>query len=247
MIRIEYLFPEITNLYGDLYNIKYLEKCLKENTDDYEIINTSLTNKPKFVDEDINMIYMGSMSEKSQEIVIERLKPYKEKLKELIDTGVVFLVTGNAIEVFGKYIENEDGSKIEGLDLIDIFAKRDMMHRFNTLFLGTFLDQNNNEIKVMGHKATFSFSYGNIEDKFLFKSINGCGINKDSNLEGIRINNFYGTYLIGPLLIVNPDFTKYILKLLGIENSKICFEEEAIKCYNQRLEEFERKSTNYLQ
>ena len=247
MIKIEYLFPEITNLYGDLFNMKYFEMCLKENTEDYEIIYTSLTNKPKFLDEDINMIYMGSMSEKSQEIVIERLKPYKEELRKLIDTGVVFLLTGNALEVLGKYIENEDGSKIEGLDLIDTFAKRDMMHRFNTLFLGTFLDENNSEIEVMGHKATFSLSYGNNEKNYLFKSVKGSGINKDSAFEGLRIKNFMGTYLIGPLLVINPEYTKYILRLLEIKNPKISFEKESNICFKQRLEEFKKESTNYLQ
>ena len=43
------------------------------------------------------------------------LKPYKEKINELIEKGVVFLCTGNALEIFGKYIENEDGSKIDAL------------------------------------------------------------------------------------------------------------------------------------
>lgn len=247
MIRVEYLFPEVANLYGDALNIKYLEKSLKENTNDYEIIETSLTNKPKFVDEEVNLIYMGSMSEKSQEIIIERLKAYKDKIKQLIDQGVIFLLTGNALEVFGKYIENEDGSKIECLDLIDIFAKRDMMHRYNTLFLGEFEKQNNEKIEIMGYKATFSFSYGNNEKDYLFKSIKGCGINKESELEGIRINNFIGTYLIGPLLVVNTEFTRYLLTLIGIDNPKISFEEEAKKCYNQRLEEFKKESTNYLQ
>ncbi len=31
---------------------------------------------------------------------------------------------GNALEVFGKYIENEDGSKIEGLGITELYAKK---------------------------------------------------------------------------------------------------------------------------
>ena len=65
--------------------------------------------------EDINLIYMGTMTERSQEKVIKKLKPYTERIKELIDKGVCFLFTGNALEVLGKYIENEDGTKIEAL------------------------------------------------------------------------------------------------------------------------------------
>lgn len=58
---------------------------------------------------------MGAMTERTQEKVIKKLMPYKEKINELIEKGVVFLCTGNALEIFGKYIENEDRSKIDAL------------------------------------------------------------------------------------------------------------------------------------
>ena len=38
-MKIEVLFPEVANLYGDLSNIEYLKKCLNN---DVEIIETSL-------------------------------------------------------------------------------------------------------------------------------------------------------------------------------------------------------------
>ena len=99
------------------------------------------------------------MTEKMQEKVINKLKPYKERIKELIDENVVFLVTGNAIEIFGKYIENEDGTKIDALDIFDIYAKRDMLHRHNSIFIGNWED-----IKVVGFKSQFTFAYGNNEN-----------------------------------------------------------------------------------
>ena len=242
MAKIEYLFPEITNLYGDVFNIRYLQNSLK----DAEIIETSLTDEPAFLNQDIDMIYMGSMSEKAQELVIEKLKPYKDKLQEFINNNKIVLLTGNAFEILGKYIENEDGSKIDGLGITDLYAKRDLKHRYNTLFLGE-LENKEEKIKIVGSKATFSFSYGDNEENYAFKSIRGCGINKESQLEGIRINNLFGTYLIGPLLVINPKFTKYLMKLLGEENTALQFEEEALQCYNERLEKFEKTNTNYLQ
>lgn len=246
MIKIEYLYPEVANLYGDTFNIRYLKQCLEENTEDFEIIETSLTDIPKFVSEDINMVYMGTMSESAQEISIKALLPYKTEIQKQIEKGTIFLLTGNSFEIFGKYIEDKEKGKINGLEIIDTYAKRDMFHRYNTLFLGTFKNQEK-EIKIMGYKATFSFSFGDNKNNYVFSSIKGCGINKDSRLEGFRINNFIGTYLIGPLLVVNPEFTRYIIKLLGIEDAKLKFEQEAKVCYNQRLEEFEKESTNYLQ
>lgn len=240
MVKIEFLFPEVANLYGDPFNIKYLKNSMKN----VEVIETSLTNKPYFVDQDVDMIYMGSMSERTQKIVIEKLKPYKERIEQLINGNKVILLTGNAFEVFGKYIEEDDGKRVEGLGIVDTYAKIDLKNRYNTLFLGELNDDE--KIKIVGYKATFSFSFGDNEKNYAFKSIRGCGINKESQLEGIRINNLFGTYLIGPLLIMNPDFTKYLIELLG-EKPELQFEEEALECYNKRLKEFEKESTNYLQ
>ena len=51
---------------------------------------------------------------------------------------------------------------------------------------------------------------------YLFKALRGPGLN-DTKFEGVRINNFMGTYVLGPILVFNPDFTKYLLKLLGVK------------------------------
>ena len=235
-MKIEVLFPEVCNLFGNMYNIKYLEQSI-ENA---KVINTSLTEEPKFISEDIDLVYMAPMTEKTQELVIQKLKPYKEKIKELINKNKVFLFIGNALEIFGSYIENEDGSKIEALGITPLYAKRNMMNRHNSLFLGMIED-----IKIVGFKSQFSMSYGDNNKKGLFNVQRGIGINKDSALEGIRINNFIGTYVLGPILVLNPEFTKYLLKLLEIENPKLAFEEEAMNCYNIRLKEFENPNTDY--
>lgn len=228
-MKIEILFPETCNLYGDIQNMEYLKKCLP----DAEFINTGLDEDPRFINEKIDLIYLGPMTERMQEKVIQKLLPYKEKIEELIDKGTVFLFTGNALEVLGKYIENEDGTRIEGIGIFDTFAKRDMMHRYFGAVLGegTGLD-------FVGFKVTFSFSYGENKDCYFFDVKKGIGLNKDSKLEGIRKNNFIGTYLIGPILIMNPLFTKYLITLLGVDEPKLAFEEEIIDAYNDRLEEF---------
>ena len=103
----------------------------------------------------MNFIYLGPMTENTQEKVIAKLLPYKERIIELIDKNVVFLFTGNAVEVLGKYIENEDGSKIDGLGIFDVYAKRDMFHRHNSYLIGKYED-----IEVIGFKSQFTMMYG---------------------------------------------------------------------------------------
>ena len=230
-MKIEILFPEFCNLYGDISNMKYLKKCLP----DEEYIETSIDQKPAFATQDINFIYLGAMTENMQEKVIQKLLPYKEKIEELIEKNTIFLFTGNAIEVLGKYIENEDGSKIEGLGIFDVYAKRDMMHRHNSLFIGKYED-----IEVVGFKSQFSMMYGNIENEYFLQVEKGIGINPESKLEGIKKNNFFGTYLTGPILILNPLFTKKILSIMGVEEPKVAFEEDTVAAYEERLKEFKK-------
>ena len=204
-MRIEILFPEFCNLFGDMYNMRYLKMCVPEA----EFIETALDEVPAFVNEDINLIYLGPMTEKTQEKVIKRLMPYKERIEELIEKNVFFLFTGNAAEVLGKYIENEDGSKIEGVGIFDVYAKRNMMHRHNSYLVGMY-----GNIEIVGFKSQFTMMYGDNSSSYFLQVEKGIGINEESKLEGIKKNNFIGTYLLGPILIENPLFTEKVLQAI---------------------------------
>lgn len=229
-MKIEILFPEFCNLFGDMYNMKYLKMCIP----DAEFIETALEEEPAFVKEDVNLIYLGPMTENTQEKVIAKLLPCKERIIELIDKNVVFLFTGNAIEVLGKYIENEDGSKIGGLGIFDVYAKRDMLHRHNSYLIGKYED-----IEVIGFKSQFTMMYGDNNKTPFIEVEKGIGINKDSKIEGIKKNNFIGTYLIGPLLILNPLFTKKILEMLGVDN-EVALKEDTMAAYEARIKELRK-------
>ena len=229
-MKIEILFPEFCNLYGDMFNMKYLKKCIP----DAEFIETALEEEPAFVKENVNLIYLGPMTEKTQEKVISKLLPYKTRIIELIDKNVVFLFTGNALEVLGNYIENEDGTKIDGLGIFDVYAKRDMFHRHNSFLIGKYED-----IEIIGFKSQFTMLYGNNTDMTFVEVEKGIGINKESKLEGIKKNNFIGTYLIGPLLILNPLFTKKILEMLGL-NNEVALKEDTMAAYEARIKELRK-------
>lgn len=228
-MKVEVLFPEFCNLYGDMSNIKYLEKSVK----DIEIIYTALNATPVFLSQDIDLVYMGPMTEKTQEKIIKKLLPYKGRIEELIANNKVFLFTGNAFEIFGKYIEKDDESRIEGLGILDFYSKRNMLNRYAGMILGEYED-----ISIIGFKNQFSQTYGNNENTYFIKAKKGIGINPESTLEGIRYNNFFGTYILGPLFILNPLFMKKILEITNVKDYELAFEQEIMDAYNQRLEEF---------
>lgn len=228
-MKIEVLFPELCNLNGDLANIKYLQKCIPSS----QIIETNIQAKPAFINSKVALIYMGALSEKSQELVIQKLKPYQKKIKELIQKGQVFLFTGNSLEILGKYILNEDGSKIKGLNIFNMIAKRNRLCRHNSIFLGEYKD-----IEIVGFKSQFSMLYKEDEKDYFIKVKKGIGINLESKLEGILKNNLFATSLIGPFLILNPSFTLELLEIMGVKEPHLAFEKEMFRAYQERLIKF---------
>ena len=226
---IEVLFQEVCGLYGDSQNATYLQACLPEA----EFVFTKLTDEPYFVNNDPAMIYIGCMSESTQVRVIEKLLPYAERIHQLIDSGVIILATGNAGEVFCKEIHNVTvNEKVSGLAFFDLTAKTDLFNRHNSAFLGTMDD-----IKITGFKSQFSHLYGD-NTKYAFANCqHGTGINPKSKLEGMRKNNMICTQLLGPILPLNPLFTEYLMRLLGVD-SPAAYKGEAMEAYNRRLKEF---------
>lgn len=235
--KIEVLFPEVCNLYGDLFNVELLRQSYPE----IEVINTSLKAKPYFLTAKPDMIYMGSVTERGQGLAAEKLSNYVNRLKELINDNTLILLTGNAIEVFGSHIESENGEQITGLDILPAFAVRQMSKRYNSLYLGKFHDED-----IVGFKSQFSHLYGDNSDCYLFDTIKGTGLNPNVEKEGFRINNLFCTYLVGPVLLLNPPFAKYMLTLMGFENPVLMNEQECYDSYYERLSEFRDPKKKFI-
>ena len=230
-MKIEVLYPEVCCLFGDKANMRYFEMCLPQA----EFIKTPLSEMPRFLTEDVDMVYFGSCSESNQEKILSRLKGKEERIKELLDKGVIFLMTGNSFEIMGEYISTPDNNRIEGLNIVSFHSERTIPKRNNSLFLGAFGDT-----EIVGYTSRFSHSYGISKEDSLFSVTKGLGSCVASECEGIRYKNLFGTYLLGPFLIQNPLFTKYLMSLLGIEKPTLAYEEDALKAYNVRKEEFKR-------
>ena len=153
--------------------------------------------------------------------------------EDLISKGVVFLMTGNTFEIMGNYIKKPDGEKIEALGIVDFYSERTIPKRNNSLFLGEF-----NGMEIVGYTSRFSHSYGIKEQDGFINVTKGYGSFENSKNEGIRRNNLYGTYLLGPFLIQNPLFTEYLMKQLGVEMPELAFKDDIMKAYDVRLKEF---------
>ena len=231
-MKIEIMYPELCCLYGDKGNTKFLQQCLPEA----EFVYTQLNEKPHFLTEKIDLCCMYSMSEQSQELILNRLMPHKEAILKAMESGnTLFLLTGNALELLGKYIQREDGSKVDALGLCDTYTVRQAPNRFNTLIRAEF-----EGMTLLGYTSRFAHTRGVTEELAMAKVSIGTGCEKGGKLEGIRTGRVIATYLLGPLLVANPDFSKWLLKALGVSAPVLPFEEDLYKAYEVKQQEFTR-------
>lgn len=232
---IESIYPEFCNLAGDYGNIMYLKTCITEA----QYKETNYLDTPYFAEHDVDFIYMGNMTEFQQELALSKLMPLRNRLRELIDAGVPMLFTGSAAELLGNYIER-DGRKIEALGLIDFYTRDMAPERYCDVFMGYTKD----EEEIVGFKAQFSQVMGDNTDNYFCRVHNGFGNNKDAAYEGYRINNCIATWVIGPLLPLNPLLVEQLIDRLG--TGELAYAEESYTAHNHHVEQFLNKDFSLL-
>jgi hypothetical protein len=232
-MKIEVLYPEICTLYGDKGNTMYLAKCLPNA----EFISTGLNEKPLFLRENIDMVYICSMSEKSQEIVLDRLMKYRDDIAQSMKDGkALFFMVGNALELLGDYIKREDGSRVKGLGIIPgMYSERQAPNRFNNL-----MKMKVKDMTLIGYSSRFAHTYGIPEDIAFGRCEMGKGSNQNTELEGISTGRILATYLLGPVLVQNPQFTHYLLQKLDADVKELPYEKALKKAYDVKLAEYDR-------
>ena len=209
-ITIGHLYYDLMNLYGEIGNIKVLTYHLKNQGIKVNIKNLSIDDNINF--DELDLIYIGSGTNNNQLLVLNDILKYKEDIHKYYNDNKFFLITGNAIELFGEQIIDIDNNVHEGLKLFDYYKKENKKRIVNEVYIPSLFTKEN----ILGFNNHFGSIYKDnikLDNKFIFN------------------NNFYGTYTLG-LLPRNPSFTKYFIKQLIINKNK----KFKIKDFNFKLD-----------
>lgn len=201
-IKIAHLYYDLMNYYGEQGNIIALKEAIEYAGIKTNIDYLSIDDKIDFNKYDI--FYIGMGSNRNQEIVRKDIIKYKDQIKDVINEKM-FIATGNSYELFGKKIDNK-----KCLGIYNFNSKTSERIVGEQVFKSVLIDK-----PIIGFQNRNSVN--DIKDNYLFEVVKGTGNDNKSNVEGLHINNFFGTYLIGPLLIRNPFFKDELLKYLGID------------------------------
>lgn len=220
-IKIAHLYYDLMNYYGEQGNVLALKTAIEYAGFKVNIKTLSVDDEIDF--EKYDIFYMGMGTKRNQEIVRKDILKYKEKIENVIDKKM-FIMTGNSYELFGKKIDDK-----KCLGIFNFSSKTTDRIVGEQIFKSDIIKET-----IIGFQNRFSSN--NIKDDYLFEVIKGTGNDLESKVEGIHKNNFFGTYLLGPILIRNPYFKDALLKYIGIDkvNTKLV----DYKAYHEYLKNF---------
>lgn len=206
-MKIEVLYPDLALEFGDRANVEILMRLFA----DAERIDTSLHEKPRFLDESVELVYLGSSEEAHQASVLEALRPYAKEIGEAIQRDQFFLLTGNAFDIFGERIEELDASCIAGLGLYPFVVRRNYAQRRH----GTSIGQTREGIQVAGVLGRYSDIEWRDERTPFVTVIRETGKNPRTGRDGFRDRCLIATSYNGAFLSMNWDLLSFLSKQFG--------------------------------
>lgn len=240
MINVLHLYYDLLNLYGENANTRCIIHNLELNNIKVNVDLKSINDNINFDDYDI--IYIGSGSEEDINIALNDLLKRKNDIKKYIDNNKYLFLTGNSMDMFGKYIEDDD-TKIDALGIFDYHVK----------YLNENVFENASKNRIVGEVKAKCELINDIvigfqnrcdlvinSKKPLFKTDNNYSNDLKSNKEGYTYKNVYATHLIGPLFIRNPYLIDYFLNDI-CKSKKLKYkslDKTSIKAYKKYLSNF---------
>lgn len=205
--RILYLYYDFLNLYGDNGNVRIMEKRLRDQGFDVEIVRKTVTDDDISF-EGFDLIYCGSGTESRRTVAVSHFKQFEKQFSAAADAGTPVLFTGNAWGMLGKNITGLYGDKFEGLGLFDFDLKEEIKTRFTGDAVETAEGFDSPFVGFI-NKCDVIEGFGG----HMFKITKTIGQIPYAN-DGVRKNNLFGISLIGPVLVKNPFFAEYLTKLI---------------------------------
>ena len=223
-VRILHLYHDLMNLYGDWGNTDILSRALVTRGCSAPVDKKSVGDSVDFGAYDF--VHIGSGTERSQRACMADLARHKTALIAYIESGGLFLATGNSHELFGHAITDATGQRYETLGLLDFETiQNDTRLTGDSVVRADFLsDKLLGFVNRAGGSQTgevarpFSVELGPGAGSTAASGAgtgksaitgSGSGSGSSSGYEGIRYKNLLGTYLTGPVLIRNPPLLRY--------------------------------------
>lgn len=210
-VKIVHLYPKEMNIYGDNGNVLVLSKRLQWMGYETEIIGVGIGDKlPK----DSSIIVGGGGQDAGQSDIADDLKSKKNILQTMANEGVPMLMICGMYQMFGNYFKTNEGNEIPGLGIMNINTIAGQERIIGNIVIESEWGD------IVGYENHSGKTFLGDGVKPLGSSVLGQGNNGQDNTEGAVFNNVFGSYLHGPVLSKNTNFTNHLIKIV-VGNNQI--------------------------
>lgn len=224
-MKIGHLFPDLLNLYGDLGNVRTLQKRLEWRGLEAAVENYPLHRSIDFTALDI--VLLGGGSDREQLIVGQKMKALREDFRQFIEDGGVVLAICGGYQLLGHFYETGN-ERIEGLGLLNLETVQGNGRLIGNVILDSPLvtspilgfENHGGRTKIYDHTP-------------LGKVILGYGNDDSKTQEGVVYKHVVGTYCHGPLLPKNPELADWLIGKARLRRGHF----EELMPLNDQLEE----------
>ena len=206
-LTIGWLYPALMNVYGDIGNVKTLQKRCEWRDIKIKILNMNVGFDHKML-YTCDLLLMGGAQDKQQEIVAKDLNSKRKDLKDLIENNIPGLYVCGAYQFLGKYYKKANGDVITGLGIFDLYTENSEDRRL----IGNIIAKSDNFGFLVGFENHGGKTFLGKNIKPLAKVLKGFGNNGNDKTEGALYKNSVGTYLHGPILPKNPKLADYLIQ-----------------------------------
>lgn len=219
VVKILWLYDDLLDLYGDSGNLAILRRRIEEMGYPSLLEQKSRGDSLEDVGQ-YHLVYVGPGKAANLAQAARHFLSYKDQVKAAVEAGTVFLVTGNARLLFARNFTAPDGQTLEGVGLFDYTG-----NETGNVFVSDVVAAAN--IPGLPHCYGFINRTAHIEGSAgsnggaLFEVLSGSGDGdpqREKPLPGQRkgegnlYKNFFGTWLLGPVLVKNPPLCQEVLR-----------------------------------
>lgn len=215
-LTIGWMYPDLLNLHGERGSVQALVRAAENLGLAAQVRRIEDPDDAIPFDElDLLLFLPGEI--KTLTVIRESLRSREEQMRRYVEQGGTVVAIGTSGLLFGKEILRLDGSRVEGLGLLDMTAReRELVWGDDLRVLVTDTKQ---------ELAGCQISMADVETAVpLGRTLYGRG-NDGSGAEGARYKNLIYTNCLGPLFVKNPWFAETIIKdivlrRLGVERKR---------------------------
>ena len=199
---IVHLYPKEMNIYGDTGNRLTLQKRAEWRGISVTVQLLGIGDR---LPDNADIIIGGGGQDAGQGIIQDDLQRKASQLQTLAGDGVVMLMICGMYQLFGRSFTTHQGEVIKGIGVLPLETTGGEVRMIGNTIYDTPYGE------IVGYENHSGITVLDADAQPFGTVVQGDGNNGYDGTEGCIVQNVFGTYSHGPVLVKNPQFADELL------------------------------------